>query len=394
MAERLTVMISSTILDLTEHRQAAKDACIEQCMLPLMMEYTPPVDKNVIQMSLGLVDQCEIYLCIVGGRYGDVPPGYDKSVTQMEYERAVEKGKVRLIFIMGKDHTPKIRYRHRQLHRAQFEEFKKRLMAERFIGYFNSVDDLHIKIVNSLAEVRRTWAAARRRPKPDPGQEKPRPREPLLIVHPYTLQESKEFVGREADLESLNRWVSDPSAPRYKDHIYNIFAVGGEGKSALAWKWFNDLAAEKMAPLAGRFWWSFEDDADIKNFITRAHSYVTGCSVRQTQGLPDYEREEKLLNVLRGEPFLFVLDGLESLMVSHVDEDGGHARDTGGGVPAGGAPPGAPHYSAADYPHRQTIDPAAGKFLRKLSSILKEDRSARILMTTRELPAALETGTG
>ena len=49
------------------------------------------------------------------------------------------------------------------------------------------------------------------------------------------------------------------------------------GKSALTWKWFNEIAPQEMKPLAGRMWWSFyESDATFENFVIRALAYVTG----------------------------------------------------------------------------------------------------------------------
>ena len=43
----------------------------------------------------------------VGASYGHVPEGHEKSITEMEYERAVERGIPRLIFLMGDDHDVK-----------------------------------------------------------------------------------------------------------------------------------------------------------------------------------------------------------------------------------------------------------------------------------------------
>jgi hypothetical protein len=53
--------------------------------------------------------------------------------------------------------------------------------------------------------------------------------------------------------------------------VFCFVAIGGMGKSALTWKWFNQIAPNEMKPLAGRLWWSFyESDADFENFLIRA----------------------------------------------------------------------------------------------------------------------------
>src|SRR5437660_12785050 len=96
-------MVSSTAIDLPEHRNEVKDACLRQGMLPIMMEHLPASDADAIAESLRMVDEAEIYLGIFAHRYGHVPAGHDISITEMEYDRAVERGIPRLVFLMHED---------------------------------------------------------------------------------------------------------------------------------------------------------------------------------------------------------------------------------------------------------------------------------------------------
>ena len=104
MPDRKTVMISSTARDLPEHRKEAMDACLRQGMFPTMMEHLPASDDEAISASLEMVDRADIYVGIFAHRYGYVPAGHAISVTEMEYNRAVERKIPRLIFVMDKDH--------------------------------------------------------------------------------------------------------------------------------------------------------------------------------------------------------------------------------------------------------------------------------------------------
>jgi len=108
MADRENVMISSTMLDLPAHRERVRDACLQQGMYPLMMEYLPASADVAIQKSLELVNQADIYVGVFAHRYGFVPPGQTTSITEIEDDRAVERRINRLIFIMGEDHEIKI----------------------------------------------------------------------------------------------------------------------------------------------------------------------------------------------------------------------------------------------------------------------------------------------
>lgn len=56
----------------------------------------------------------------------------------------------------------------------------------------------------------------------------------------------------------------------------SVVAIGGMGKSALTWKWLNDIAPLERTDRAGRLWWSFyESDATFENFVIRALAYVS-----------------------------------------------------------------------------------------------------------------------
>src|SRR5712691_7040179 len=104
---RKTVMISSTARDLPEHRKEVLDACLRQGMFPSMMEHLPAIDSEAIDTSLKMVDEADIYLGVFAHRYGYIPAGHDISITEMEYNRAVERGIPRLIYLMHDDHPIK-----------------------------------------------------------------------------------------------------------------------------------------------------------------------------------------------------------------------------------------------------------------------------------------------
>ena len=67
------VFISSTSIDLEEHRQMARDAAWRANLFPLMMERDVATMQDPVDYSLGLVDDAEIYVGIFALRYGYVP---------------------------------------------------------------------------------------------------------------------------------------------------------------------------------------------------------------------------------------------------------------------------------------------------------------------------------
>jgi len=389
---RLTVMVSSTIVDLPEHREEVRDACLRQGMFPLMMEYQPASYDDPIKFSLGLVDQADVYVGVYAHRYGYLPSGHEISLTEMEYDRAVERGIPRLIFVMDKDHPIKIADVEGGEAAEKLKKFKDRIGPQNFENFFKSPADLRADLINSLSYLRQPDVTAFHY-----VSDIPAPPE-AYIAHPYTLLQSKGLIGRQTELNLLTDWVAKPGTAIYEARILNVVAIGGVGKSALTWKWFNDIAPREMKPLAGRMWWSFyESDASFENFVTRALAYVTRRPREEVERISPPDRESQVLAALDREPYLIVLDGLERTLIAYARMDAAHMSDddldqetancVAGGI---GLPRSAATSFVGQHRLRKTADPRAGRFLKRLASV----RVSRILASTRLYPAELQTGTG
>jgi hypothetical protein len=147
-------MISSTARDLPEHRQQVKDACLAQGMFPTMMEHLPATDAGAVAVSLKMVDEADAYLGVFGWRYGTVPAGYEISITEMEYNRATERGIPRLIFLMHEDHPVKGSDVEKGPGAAKLEALKQRLATTHVVNFFKSPEDLRAQVTNTLASLK------------------------------------------------------------------------------------------------------------------------------------------------------------------------------------------------------------------------------------------------
>jgi tetratricopeptide (TPR) repeat protein len=379
--KQTVVTVSSTERDLPEHRKEVLDACLRMGMLPVMMEHLTAGDADAAAKSLAMVDGADIYMGVFAYRYGYVPEANNPeriSITEMEYNRAVERGIPRLIFFMDKSHTLTAADMEEDTsdpvevarRKVKLAELKGRAGKERVVASFKSPVDLRALVIQALVEFR----------EPDLTtfhyvSDIPAPPE-AFIAHPYTLLQTHRLVGRQPELNLLTDWVAKPDSEVYKAHILNIVAVGGMGKSALTWNWFNDIAPQEMKPLAGRMWWSFyESDATFENFVTRAFAYVTRRPLDEVQQMPAPDRETQLLASLDRQPFLLVLDGLERILIAYSRMDAARLEDSQVGNQRN---------------LRKTADPRAGRFLKRLTQV----RNSRILVSTRLYPAELETEGG
>lgn len=204
---------------------------------------------------------------------------------------------------------------------------------------------------------------------------------PPCVAHPYALlKTSTGLVGRRAELTTLDGWLdgSGPDAP-----VFVVVALGGMGKSALTWHWFDGLhegdgPGARRAGLAGRLWWSFyEPDASYEGLVDLALAYTTGSSPEQIDAIPRYERESRLLAVLDSRPFLLVLDGLERVLTAYDHIRSSHeSGDADAEVPASRL--------------RRIRDLRLERFIQRATRL----RASRVLISTRLYPAILEGPTG
>ena len=387
MTGRLSAMISSTARDLPAHRKEVGEACLRQGVFPLMMEHLPASDAEAIAVSLKMVDEAGLYLGVIAHRYGYVPAGQRRSITEMEYDHAVERQRPRLIFLMHDDHPVRAAEVEKGEGASRLEAFKERLKTERVVSFFKSPEDLRGQVIDGLSRYRPRDLSSFHR-----GGDVPAPPEPY-VAHPYTLLQTRSLVGREAELCLLDDWVSQPASPSFAARVFSLVAIGGMGKSALTWAWFNDRAPERMRPLAGRLWWSFyESDATFENFVISALAYVAGEDREAVRELPPPEREARLLAALDRQPFLLVLDGLERILVAYARMDAARLADDDLDRQTANAVAEASGTAAREgRPQlRKTTDPRAGAFLRKLTRV----RASRVLVSSRLYPADLQMDTG
>ena len=142
MSDKPVVMISSTARDLPDYRAQVMDACLRADMFPEMMEQLPALDADAIEASLALVDKADVYIGLFAHRYGYIPEGHDRSITEMEHERAVERGIPRLIFLMHDD-VPVLPKDYDKGDAAdKLDALKERLKKERVVAFFKNPEDL------------------------------------------------------------------------------------------------------------------------------------------------------------------------------------------------------------------------------------------------------------
>lgn len=158
--EPLRVFVSSTYEDLQEERRTVRDVLdrlreahvhtrlsIEFVGMELFPGNTHP-SKKVMLSSL---DTCQIYVGIIGWRYGSIDPETDCSMTRIEYSHAIEKGKEILIYLKSEEAAVPVRFVDRyEPASTKLRDFRRELEARHQRSEFKTPDELAKQLLIDL----------------------------------------------------------------------------------------------------------------------------------------------------------------------------------------------------------------------------------------------------
>ncbi|MEE0862889.1 MAG: DUF4062 domain-containing protein [Lachnospiraceae bacterium] len=88
---KFSVFISSTYEDLKEERQALVGVALENNFIPVGMEQFHAAPTSQWNVITKMIDECDFYLLIIGGRYGSIDEETGVSYTEKEYDYAKNK---------------------------------------------------------------------------------------------------------------------------------------------------------------------------------------------------------------------------------------------------------------------------------------------------------------
>lgn len=142
MDKRYQVFISSTYADLKEERRTVIQTVIESNCLPAGMELFPAADEEQLAFIKRVIDDCDYYLLIIGGRYGSVDES-GVSYTEQEYDYAVNKG----LYVIALLHQNpgKISLEHSEpepVGREKLRKFRDKVSKGRLVKFWNSASEL------------------------------------------------------------------------------------------------------------------------------------------------------------------------------------------------------------------------------------------------------------
>jgi tetratricopeptide (TPR) repeat protein len=308
------IFLSSTAIDMVEHRKKVIDTILRMGDMPVAMETFGALPNEPVEVCKKKVRESNALVVMVAHRYGWVPEpdeGGDgfKSITWIEVETALNESIPVFAFLVDMNYgwtQPKeqdlllqakekedvekvVQYVKALKDFREFLENKAGLVRETF----TTPEDLALKVSTSLSN----WA---REPKLTPGSVPIKRTWVFREVHP--LQPAPHFRGRQDLLKDLQRWWQDPVHP---DRVRSLVAIGGTGKTVVIQRFLIGIREDRLR--GSILVWSFYEDPDTDAFLREACTVFAGEEGEGAGG-----RLERLQRALSGnEPHLLVLDGLE-----------------------------------------------------------------------------------
>jgi hypothetical protein len=214
----MKVYLSSTLNDLGPERQAVLDALHRKCIV--FDSYTAD-ERSVRESCESDVTGCDLYIGILGLRYGFVRPGDKLSITHLEYQKA-GAGR-RLVFIKDAAAIPAtLTDAYTGEHpKERIEAFRQLASGASRVTIFRTPDDLRWHVLEAYQ------GFAERSGKSAPGRiEGP----PYPGLRAFLPTEADRFFGRDAERDALVQRVAARG-----ERFLAVIGPSGSGKSSLVY---------------------------------------------------------------------------------------------------------------------------------------------------------------
>ncbi len=152
MDKRYQVFVSSTYADLQQERQKVIQALMEMDCIPAGMELFPAADEEQWQFIKRVIDDCDYYILIIGGRYGSLTTE-GISYTEKEYDYAISIGLKVLAFVHERpDEIPVGKSDIDPTLREKLDGFRNKASQNRLVKFWRTAIELPGLVALSLSK--------------------------------------------------------------------------------------------------------------------------------------------------------------------------------------------------------------------------------------------------
>lgn len=157
MNKKLQIFISSTYEDLIDERQAIVMAILDAGHIPAGMELFKG-NNSVKNTIFKWIDNSDIYILLLGGRYGSIDAKTGKSYTQIEYEYAKKKRKPVFSIVLDETYLDEKAKKqgttktYEQKNKKLYKDFKK-IVTTNIAHYVENVDQIGKQVISEINNI-------------------------------------------------------------------------------------------------------------------------------------------------------------------------------------------------------------------------------------------------
>lgn len=150
MKKKYQVFISSTYRDLKEERTAVMQCLLEMNCIPVGMEQFPASNMNQMDYIKMMLDDCDYYILILGGRYGSLDSD-GKGFTEKEYDYAIAHGIPVMSFVFDDiGRLPSLKCEETDKGRELLSAFRTKVCSGKLVKHFSDIGTLKAAVAVSL----------------------------------------------------------------------------------------------------------------------------------------------------------------------------------------------------------------------------------------------------
>lgn len=209
------VFISSTFVDMIPYREALQAAITNCDAVAYGMERFVPAPIRPLDRCYEEISGSQLFVLLIGHRYGEIDKDTGKSYTELEYEKAKEIGLPILAFLLDTEKVGTLaRYRESDAQYEALVRFKDELKnsKELTVGIFTSEKDLQDKATRAIKEtIARMQSAAQTANDPSVGAKK----------YAKFIKRPERYKGNEAVLRV--RMDGRYGDSRLREELYEAF---------------------------------------------------------------------------------------------------------------------------------------------------------------------------
>jgi hypothetical protein len=144
------VFVSSTFNDLQVYRRKIQDAMTQLETIVRGMEQFGSRPGTPVEECLKAVGSCKLYVGVFGMRYGSIPDGYQKSMTNIEYDEAQRLKLPSLVYLLNEEHPIPAKDVEVGAGAEKLAALKDHLKKHHTVSFFTTPEDLQSRIMHDV----------------------------------------------------------------------------------------------------------------------------------------------------------------------------------------------------------------------------------------------------